>query len=84
MQVGIVVCGLMNDGMLSQYDRIQLGPDKKGMFHIGKVDSIYRNKQPVRYVGPGEAPSIAISLTEPDALAFEDIRRASQLNVFLK
>ncbi|KHN86488.1 GTP-binding protein 2 [Toxocara canis] len=73
--VGTVVCGMLTDGVLSEEDRIQLGPDRNGAYHIGKVESIRRNKQPVRSIKPGEAASVALSFEHPLEAAVADIRR---------
>lgn len=62
--MGTVVCGLLTDGMMSEGDLIKIGPDLKGTYHTRKIESIHRNKQPVRSIKPGEAASIAISLTK--------------------
>uniref|UniRef100_F1KSM9 GTP-binding protein 2 n=1 Tax=Ascaris suum TaxID=6253 RepID=F1KSM9_ASCSU len=73
--VGTVVCGMLIDGVLSEDDRIRLGPDRNGAYHVGKVDSIRRNKQPVRSIKPGQAASVALSFEHPLEAALADIRR---------
>lgn len=77
VKVGTVVCGMLIDGVLSEDDRIRLGPDRNGAYHVGKVDSIRRNKQPVRSIKPGQAASVALSFEHPLEAALADIRRVS-------
>uniref|UniRef100_A0A8R1TXV4 Tr-type G domain-containing protein n=1 Tax=Onchocerca volvulus TaxID=6282 RepID=A0A8R1TXV4_ONCVO len=75
-QANVVVCGVLTDGVLREKDSIQIGPFKDGNYHVGRVESIRRNKQPVRFVQPGEAASIALTL---DEIYVENIRRGMVL-----
>uniref|UniRef100_A0A7E4W4Q5 Tr-type G domain-containing protein n=1 Tax=Panagrellus redivivus TaxID=6233 RepID=A0A7E4W4Q5_PANRE len=60
-RVGIVVCGILNEGILCVGDRIKIGPNRLGQYQSGRVGSIRRNKQPVFSINPGEAASVAIN-----------------------
>ncbi|VDM99144.1 unnamed protein product [Thelazia callipaeda] len=63
-QVGIVVCGMLTNGVLHEKDSIQIGPFKNGSYQIGNIETIRRNKQPVQFIRPGEAASLALTLDE--------------------
>jgi GTPase len=67
-RVGVVVCGLLNEGVLYVGDRIKIGPTRNGNYQEGRVCSIRRNKQPVFSILPGEAASIAISFDEKNVV----------------
>lgn len=58
------MCGLLTEGIINEGDKIKIGPDLNGLYHPGKVESIHRNKQPVRSIKPGEAASLAVSFDE--------------------
>lgn len=60
-RVGIVVCGLLTEGVLYVGDRMKIGPTRTGEYQEGRVGSIRRNKQPVFSITPGEAASIAVN-----------------------
>uniref|UniRef100_A0A914VLF7 Tr-type G domain-containing protein n=1 Tax=Plectus sambesii TaxID=2011161 RepID=A0A914VLF7_9BILA len=60
-QIGIVACGLLNDGVVREGDELLAGPDTNGAFHPVIVDSLQRNKQPCRVVRAGQAASVSIS-----------------------
>uniref|UniRef100_A0A1I7VG43 Tr-type G domain-containing protein n=1 Tax=Loa loa TaxID=7209 RepID=A0A1I7VG43_LOALO len=75
-QVNVVVCGVLTEGILREKDAIQIGPFKDGNYHIGKIESIRRNKQPVRFVRSGEAASMALAL---DEICIPNIRRGMVL-----
>jgi GTPase len=64
-KVGLVLCGILTQGVMSEGDAVQIGPDSSGAFHLGKIDSIRRNKQPVMVIRPGEAASVAVSFVSP-------------------
>ncbi|VDK42255.1 unnamed protein product [Anisakis simplex] len=74
-RIGTIVCGMLTDGVLSEENRIKIGPDRNGAYHVGKVESIRRNKQPVRSIKPGQAASIAITFDNPSQVADVEIRR---------
>ncbi|VDN49444.1 unnamed protein product [Gongylonema pulchrum] len=74
--VGVVVCGVLTEGLLSEKDDVQIGPFKDGSYHASSVRSIRRNKQPVRSIRPGEAASVALVL---DKKSEESIRRGMVL-----
>lgn len=79
-QVNIVVCGVLTDGILREKDAIQIGPFKDGNYHSGRIESIRRNKQPVRFVRPGEAASMALAV---DEIYVQNIRRVSSFFSFV-
>lgn len=73
------MCGVLTDGVLNEKDVVQIGPFKDGSYRIGSIESIRRNKQPIRSIRPGEAASLALALNESN----ESIRRVSFLLQFL-
>uniref|UniRef100_A0A0R3RSY2 Tr-type G domain-containing protein n=1 Tax=Elaeophora elaphi TaxID=1147741 RepID=A0A0R3RSY2_9BILA len=75
-QVSVVVCGVLMGGILREKDAVQIGPFKDGNYHIGRIETIRRNKQPVHFVRPGEAASIALAL---DGTYIQNIRRGMVL-----
>ncbi|MCP9264787.1 GTP-binding protein 2 [Dirofilaria immitis] len=75
-QANVVVCGVLMDGVLREKDSVQVGPFRDGNYHIGRVESIRRNKQPVCFVRPGEAASVALAL---DKIYVESLRRGMVL-----
>lgn len=75
-----MVCGVLMSGILREKETVQIGPFKEGGYHIGRVESIRFNKQPVRFVRPGEAASVAIALEE---IYVQDIRRVSFFVLFV-
>lgn len=60
-RVGIVVCGLLTEGVLCVGNRMKIGPTASGSYQLARVGSIRRNKQPVFSILPGEAASIAVT-----------------------
>lgn len=78
--MNIVVCGVLTDGILREKDAIQIGPFKDGNYHSGRIESIRRNKQPVRFVRPGEAASMALAV---DEIYVQNIRRVSSFFSFV-
>ncbi|VDK73976.1 unnamed protein product [Litomosoides sigmodontis] len=75
-QVNVVVCGVLTDGILREKDAVQIGPFKDGNYHLGRIESIRRNKQPVRFLRPGEAASLALAV---DEMYVQSIRRGMVL-----
>uniref|UniRef100_A0AC34GYB9 Tr-type G domain-containing protein n=1 Tax=Panagrolaimus sp. ES5 TaxID=591445 RepID=A0AC34GYB9_9BILA len=63
-RVGIVVAGLLNEGILYVGDRVKIGPNRVGTYQEGRVCSIKRNKQSIFSIHPGEAASIAIKFND--------------------
>lgn len=74
------MCGVLTDGILRENDAIQIGPFKDGNYHIGRIESIRRNKQPVRFLRPGEAASMALAL---DEIYVQNIRRVRLFFCFI-
>ncbi|CAD6186725.1 unnamed protein product [Caenorhabditis auriculariae] len=60
--VGTVVGGMLAEGQLPEGADVLVGPMKDGSFAKTKIGSIYRCKQPIRCVFPGEVASIALTL----------------------
>lgn len=67
-RIGIVVCGLLMEGVLYVGDRMKIGPSRTGEYQEGRIGSIRRNKQPVFSISPGEAASVAINFDQPNVV----------------
>lgn len=76
-----MVCGVLIDGVLSEKERVQIGPFRDGSYQLGVIDSIRRNRQPVRSVRPGEAASVALALENS---VYEDhVRRVKHFKFYI-
>lgn len=69
-----MVCGVLTDGILREKDAVQIGPFKDGNYRTGRIESIRRNKQPVRFLRPGEAASMALAVDETYVQSIRRVR----------
>ncbi|CEF61743.1 GTP-binding protein 2 [Strongyloides ratti] len=62
--VGIVVCGTLSQGMLTEGDRVRIGPTSRdGSFVTATIKSIHKKKQePIKNIYGGETASLAINI----------------------
>lgn len=62
--VGIVVCGTLSQGMLTEGDQVCIGPtNRDGSFVTATIKSIHKKKQqPIKNIYSGETASLAINI----------------------
>uniref|UniRef100_A0A0N4ZP90 Tr-type G domain-containing protein n=1 Tax=Parastrongyloides trichosuri TaxID=131310 RepID=A0A0N4ZP90_PARTI len=77
--VGIVVCGSLYQGTLSEGDTICIGPSKDGSFSTAIIESIHRKKQPTRTIHGGETASLAIKIIKNGLITRSLIRKGMVL-----